>query len=180
MLYWFRKWEQEINYKLFMPSEHGKYFAEILVEALLRSDIKTRTEALAIQKDRGVLSQNEWRKIENRNPVPGGDEMAPAANIMGTKSNNIIRTAHQTLLTSQWLRVIKKQNGDYTKNIELARKILNDTVIAYASTINRHDTAVEILDKLLSEIINKDSKLTEYDANRLADLTLARVGGENA
>src|SRR4030042_2067569 len=36
MLYWFRTWEQEVNRKLFMPSEQGTMFAEILADALVR------------------------------------------------------------------------------------------------------------------------------------------------
>ena len=105
MLYWFKKWEQECNYKLFGQAERGRYFCEILVEGLLRGDIKSRTESLAMQKDRGVLSRNEWRAIENRNPVEGGDEFTEAANIAGNQNNgnqnngngnnNAVRAAHR-------------------------------------------------------------------------------------
>ena len=45
MLYWIRKWEQECNYKLFMPSERGRLFAEILYDALLRGNTTARYAA---------------------------------------------------------------------------------------------------------------------------------------
>jgi len=40
MLYWFRKWELECDYKLFMPGERAKMFCEILVDGLLRNSDK--------------------------------------------------------------------------------------------------------------------------------------------
>lgn len=73
------RWEQAINNKLL----DDDYFVEFSIEGLLRGDIKTRTEALAIQKSHGVLSKNEWRELDNRNPVEGGDELTEYANLVG-------------------------------------------------------------------------------------------------
>lgn len=47
---------------------------EFLLDELLRADSKTRQETLAIQHDRGVLTGNEWRRMENRKDVVWGDE----------------------------------------------------------------------------------------------------------
>lgn len=46
---------------------------EFLVDALQEADTKTRYEADAIVLDRGALTINEWRRRENRPPVPWGD-----------------------------------------------------------------------------------------------------------
>jgi phage portal protein BeeE len=39
------------------------------MDALLRGDFKTRQDGLAVQRDRGIISANEWRERENMNPV---------------------------------------------------------------------------------------------------------------
>lgn len=72
ILGWLRRFETRVSTDLIFASD--TYFAEFLVDGLLRADAKTRSEALAIQRTWGVLSTNEWRALENRNPVPGGDD----------------------------------------------------------------------------------------------------------
>lgn len=65
--------EQEIRRKLFVTeSERGTYFAEWLVDGLLRGDAKSRNEALQIQRQNGIINADEWRAIENMNPQDGG------------------------------------------------------------------------------------------------------------
>ncbi|MGQ2989510.1 MAG: phage portal protein [Brevundimonas sp.] len=54
-------------------AEPGHYF-EFLPEALLKGDIKSRFEAYGIGIDKGILSPNEARVMENRNKRDGGDE----------------------------------------------------------------------------------------------------------
>jgi HK97 family phage portal protein len=43
------------------------------LDEALRADFKTRQEGLAIQRQNGALSSNEWRALEGRNPREGGD-----------------------------------------------------------------------------------------------------------
>lgn len=61
-------WEQEINYKLFGPTERTKFFAEFIPAALLRGDTKTRYEAYRIAIASGWLQPDEARRFENMNP----------------------------------------------------------------------------------------------------------------
>lgn len=70
---WTTRWEQALSRALLSEDEQEEYFFEFLMADLLRGDLKSRTDALAIQRDRGVISPNEWRVIENMNPRPGGD-----------------------------------------------------------------------------------------------------------
>lgn len=47
------------------------------LEAILRADFKSRQEGLNIQRQAGVISANDWRELENMNPIrpsDGGDE----------------------------------------------------------------------------------------------------------
>jgi len=189
MLYWFRKWEQEVNYKLFMPKERADYFAEILYEGLLRGDIKTRYECYRIGKMAGFLSTNDIHKKENMNSIgPAGDiyleplNMVPAGSKRsgGLLKSYKVRAAHKTLLTSQWLRIITKLNGNSQWNKEAAFRILCEPVTVYASILGRQENSRDILNNLLNEILTEQTKLSIYDADRLADLTMARIGGDYA
>jgi HK97 family phage portal protein len=70
---WLVRVEQQLNKDLLLPAERVKYFFEHLVDALLRSDTKSRMEAYAVAILNGILSPNEAREAENRNPYEGGD-----------------------------------------------------------------------------------------------------------
>ncbi|MBO8169971.1 MAG: phage portal protein [Thermoanaerobacteraceae bacterium] len=73
MLPWFVRWEQFINFKLFTRREREQgYFAEFLVDGLLRGDAKSRAEALHIMRQNGIINADEWRALENMNPQEGG------------------------------------------------------------------------------------------------------------
>ena len=54
------------------------------IDGTLRADFKSRQEGLRIQRDAGVISPNEWREIEGRNPISeddGGDDYLRPANM---------------------------------------------------------------------------------------------------
>lgn len=86
---WLVRWEQAIQHKLFTENERRQYFAEFLVDGLLRGDIKSRYEAYSIGRQNGWLSANDVRELENMNPVDGGDvylvplNMIPADQVGG-------------------------------------------------------------------------------------------------
>ncbi len=70
---WLVRMEQEANRKLIRPIDRATYYTEHLVDALLRGDAAARAQALEIQFRNGTLTPNEWRAIENRNPMPDED-----------------------------------------------------------------------------------------------------------
>lgn len=70
---WLVRWEQRIKQDIFLPGERDTYFAEFLVDGLLRGDIKSRYEAYSIGRQNGWLSANDVRELENQNPIDGGD-----------------------------------------------------------------------------------------------------------
>lgn len=72
---WLIRWEQEIKLKLLTPSERKRgFYAEHLVDALLRGDMASRNTALATQRQNGIINANEWRAIENMNPLDKPEE----------------------------------------------------------------------------------------------------------
>lgn len=86
---WCIRWEQAVYRDLLTPSERQQYFAEYLVDALLRGDTESRYQAYAVGRQNGWLSANDIRERENMNPVEGGDvylvplNMIPANEVGG-------------------------------------------------------------------------------------------------
>jgi len=70
---WLVNWEQELNWKLFVPSQRDQFFVEFNVDGLLRGDAKARAEANQTRFMHGALNLNEWRAQDNDGPIEGGD-----------------------------------------------------------------------------------------------------------
>jgi phage portal protein BeeE len=66
---WLVNAEQEFAVQLI---DEDDVFAEFLVDGYLRGDAKSRAEALAIRLQNGTLTQDQWRALENENPLPDG------------------------------------------------------------------------------------------------------------
>jgi phage portal protein BeeE len=62
-------WEQAIQRDL-LRGDTTRY-AKFNLAALLRGDAKSRAEALAIWRRNGIISGNEWRALEEMNPIEG-------------------------------------------------------------------------------------------------------------
>lgn len=182
MLYWFRKWEQECNYKLFMPNEFGKVFCEILVEGLLRGKTLSRYQAYNIGRNAGFLCVDDIREKENMNSLPDGKgqifleplNMKEAGS--ESPANDTIRKAHRDLILSQVLRIIRKSFPSFEAQRKFANTILYEPVNAYASTFNSGNMEIRgILDNTVNELIT--DKLTEEDAGMLASKIMQKIGG---
>jgi HK97 family phage portal protein len=70
---WIKRWEGECRLKLFSGDERETYFAEFLIDDLLRADFATRMEGYGKAIASRILSPNEARAAENRGPYPGGN-----------------------------------------------------------------------------------------------------------
>lgn len=72
ILRWVCLLENEINLKCFTRDESYTYKVEIGFENLLRGDNESRYAAIERQVKSGVLTPDEGRSIEGRNPYPDG------------------------------------------------------------------------------------------------------------
>jgi HK97 family phage portal protein len=79
LLSWLRRWEEELARKLFPGTE---YFAEHLVDGLLRGDGESRGKFYREMFYIGSMSPNDIREKENANPVDGGDTYFVPVNMM--------------------------------------------------------------------------------------------------
>ncbi len=80
LLPWLEVIEQSIAKFLILNSR--RFFFEFNVAGLLRGDLKSRYEAYAQGRQWGWLSVNEIRKLENMNPVAGGDAYLQPLNMV--------------------------------------------------------------------------------------------------
>lgn len=71
---WVEQFEQELNLKLW-GRRNRRYYAEFSVDGLLRGDFQSRMEGHARSIQGGFGTPNEARALENRPPLPGGDEL---------------------------------------------------------------------------------------------------------
>lgn len=69
---WLIRIEQAIYRDLLLPSERDTFFAEHLVDGLLRADTLSRYQSYAIARNNGWMSADEIRDRENLNPIADG------------------------------------------------------------------------------------------------------------
>ena len=120
-------WEQTIWDRCLSEKDQVKFFAEFRIEGLLRGDSKSRAEALQIWRQNGVVNADEWRGIENMNPIPGGmgQVYLQMANYvpLGTVPQKPDTTASKALALAEGTVVTDEQPRRLADN--LAMKVLN-------------------------------------------------------
>lgn len=84
---WLVRIEQEINRKLFPRYERPTYYAEFVIDGLLRGDMNSRKEFYASGRQWGYMSANDILEMENRNPIPGGDVYLQPMNMVPAGEN---------------------------------------------------------------------------------------------
>lgn len=81
---WFVRWEQAIQRDLINEGDQLTYFAEFLINGLLRGDSQARSEFYTKMFNIGAYSQNDIRAKENENPIEGGDKYFVPLNMVDT------------------------------------------------------------------------------------------------
>lgn len=70
---WAKRWEQEVQWKLFSEEAEADLFAEHSMLGVLRADHVTRADYYTKLFSIGAITDNEIRSKENIQPVDGGD-----------------------------------------------------------------------------------------------------------
>jgi HK97 family phage portal protein len=81
MRQWCVRLEQELNRKLLREDEKGTYYTRFNLEGLLRGDSAARAAFYNTTVTLGVLTRNEVRELEDRNPLEGLDEPLTPLNL---------------------------------------------------------------------------------------------------
>jgi HK97 family phage portal protein len=71
---WAKTWEEGFNFSCLNDNEFVDYYHHFNMNALLRGDLKARTEHYVSMHNIGVYSPNDIREKEDENPREGGDE----------------------------------------------------------------------------------------------------------
>ncbi len=74
LLGWAKRWEQAIFRDLLSPADRGRFFAEHILDALMRGDPLARAQAYALAVQWGWMTRNEVRAKENLNGMDGLDD----------------------------------------------------------------------------------------------------------
>lgn len=74
--------EQAIRRCLLKPVERSHYFARFSLDGLMRADSAGRAALYSALAQNGVLTRNEIRALEDREPLPGGDELTVQVNLV--------------------------------------------------------------------------------------------------
>lgn len=116
LLPWIKRFEAEVQRDLLLdPITH---FASFILQGLLRGDHKTRFEAYAVARQWGWLSVNDIRRLEDLNPVKGGDAYLQALNMADTSKPQPssgqapaarLLAAHNLFVTEAAERVIRRE-----------------------------------------------------------------------
>lgn len=75
------KWEQELNRKLFLNEERGRFYVKFSLSSLLRSDTDSRGAFYQRASGGPIMTANECRKLEELPPIDGGDELRSPVNM---------------------------------------------------------------------------------------------------
>ncbi len=151
---WLVRWEQMIGRKLMVPKDRQQYFAEFLIEGLLRGDSAARSQFYNQMFMVGAFSPNDIREKENMNPIEGGDNyyiplnMIPANsplsdNEMGQDSRDVelrqlrrgaisrhkIALSYRSVFEKAAREIVKREKSHIVKNAK--EKLGQRSVIAW-------------------------------------------------
>lgn len=88
------RFESELSRKLFLPTEKQRFFCEFNLDALLRGDPVSRSQALKEQFQSAALGLHEWRALEGRGEITDPNmhfmqsQMATLAQIQAGQAGN--------------------------------------------------------------------------------------------
>lgn len=74
--------EAEINLKVVRPSEMGVVYGKFEMDSILRADASTRANVIEKYLRNSLMTINEARALDDRAPIPGGDDPMVMANNM--------------------------------------------------------------------------------------------------
>lgn len=195
---WLVRWSQAIARDLILAPQ--RYFADFVVEQLLRGDIETRYNAYATARQWGWMSVNEIRQRENLNAVPGGDtylqpmNMEPAGSETTDARSRANAGGHYRLLAEEAAgRLIRKEiaaiaglGKKYEEQseawVEAAKEFYFDHVTLVAQTMRMSTIkASDYCQEQLAEVIKHGAAATVgWPAERVPALaTMALSEAEN-
>jgi HK97 family phage portal protein len=81
---WLRRIEQAISKDLLTPAERSRFYPKFAVEGLLRADSAGRSAFYSVMVNNGILTRDEVRELEEREPMGGNAAVLTVQSAMTT------------------------------------------------------------------------------------------------
>lgn len=81
---WLKRIEQAIKKDLLTPAERLRFYPKFAVEGLLRADSAGRAAFYGVMVDKGILTRDEVRELEDREPMGGNAAVLTVQSAMTT------------------------------------------------------------------------------------------------
>ena len=145
---WLERDEDILDWDMFGEAERGRYYCKYNLAALLRGDAETQAKVLEIKRRNGVINADEWRQLDEDNPLPDGQgepylvplNMAPVSQLIDRDAEQLpsgsrakrkterrssalrqrLRTAHRPLFVNAVNRYIKRDSEGLKKAVKNA------------------------------------------------------------
>jgi hypothetical protein len=194
---WLKRWEATIHRDLLGEDEKDEYFAEFLVDGLLRGDVKSRYEAYQTAIINGWMNRNEVREKENMNPADGLDEYLVPLNMAGANEeppdqNNaqaqaaLIVEDSAARLVRREISEISKRADRYKDNLQGLLESVGKFYVKHAQQISEtlhipRDVAGAFCEERKSALVlDGVDILAKWEAERGAALSALVLGGKAA
>ncbi len=178
---WLEYWKHEIDYKLFTTSDRRNFFADFVVDMLLRGDSETRAKvyqiALGGNNNPGYMTINEVRQRENLPAIDSGNQLF-FPNYGGTNQDREGgNEGYKDLFVGAWNRIL-------TKEVKAVRKASKRPETFDDWVDNFYDEHVGYMQGLLNPILRvyygKEPPMfdiTDYIESRKRDVKKAHKDG---
>jgi HK97 family phage portal protein len=187
---WLVRWQQALSRDLILAPQ--TYFVEFLVAGLLRGDLKSRFEAYNIARNGGWYSANDVRRLENENPIEGGDDYlvplnmgvvgAPAPALPAASADGQqIRAAwpadhYAALLREAAARVVRKETMALGKVARRGESIIEAAAEFYADHADFVAQTLHIsAERAARYVAGQLAELSERGAEAMADWPTRKV-----
>ena len=140
--------ERAIKQQLILPRDRDRFFAEFLIDGLLRGDMQARKEFYATARQWGWMSANDILELENRNPIEGGDTYLQPMNMVPSGTNPIEEESNgQRMIDAEWrtaLPPIQHRSASARRRLANAHQSIYRDVLRRLLRIERERVQKEI------------------------------------
>jgi HK97 family phage portal protein len=188
---WLRRWETAIHRDL-IERDKEEYFAEFLVEGLLRGDSKARSEFYASAVQNGWMKRNEVREKENMNPEEGLDDFLVPMNMATAGEEGAVGQPAQAALIVKdtAARLARKEISEIRKRADRYKENVEGLLASVAKFYDKHaqqifealhlprDIVEKFCDERKAELVSGGIEvLDKWEAERGSSLAALVFGG---
>lgn len=162
---WLKRIEGRINGWLLLEGEQTQYFAEYLVEDLLKGDTLARFEAYEKGRFGGWLSANEIRARENMNPIENGDVYLQPMNMVEA-GQPVIDASAPPAKDDAGQRSVRRERRSEA-DVEKTGKARQQMAASYRRTLE--ETARRLVNREVNDVRNAARKRLGGEQRSVAD-----------